>query len=208
LATSLVETASICAGKEQLSRDPDSPVRFDSLAGRVDGVGLFYPAGSIRGRVRLQSTELLTHASMQRREYLDTITVATVDLSDKPEQHHTIVAQGTEQYWQGHPSTVLMPDGKTIFCVWQGRRDGSRAHGAPAGYLKRSDDGGLTWSEELEVPANWLEIGRGHPTIHRLVDPAGLPGCSYSAVMKPARHSCRPCRRTRGKRGPKCGRSG
>jgi hypothetical protein len=160
--------------QKQLSRDPDNPVRFDSLAGNVDGVGLFYPAGSIRGRVRLQSTELLTQAGMQRRKYRNTITVATVDLSDKPEQHHTIVAQGTEQYWQGHPSTVLMPDGKTIFCVWQGRRDGSRAHGAPAGYLKRSDDGGLTWSDELQVPANWLEIGRGHPTIHRLVDPEGV----------------------------------
>lgn len=67
-----------------------------------------------------------------------------------------------------------MPDGKTIFCVWQGRRDGSRAHGAPAGYLKRSDDGGLTWNEEQDVPANWLEIGRGHPTIHRLVDHEGV----------------------------------
>jgi hypothetical protein len=158
----------------QLSRDQGDPMRFDSLAGKVDGVGLFYPGGSIRGRVRLQSTELLTHEGMQRRMYLDTITLPTVDLSDRPEQHHTIVAQGTERHWQGHPSTVLMPDGKTIFCVWQGRRDGNRAHGAPAGYLKRSDDGGLTWSEELHVPANWLEIGTGHPTIHRLVDPEGV----------------------------------
>ena len=131
-------------------------------------------SGSIRGRIRLQSTELLTQAGLQRRRYRDTLILPTVELSDKPEQHHTIVAQGTEQYWQGHPSTVLMPDGKTIFCVWQGRRDGSRAHGAPVGYLKRSDDGGMTWTEELDVPANWLEIGRGHPTIHRLLDSDGV----------------------------------
>jgi hypothetical protein len=67
-----------------------------------------------------------------------------------------------------------MPDGKTIFCSWQGRQDGTRRHGAPGGLLKRSDDGGLTWSDLLDVPANWREIGRGHPTIHRLVDPKGV----------------------------------
>lgn len=173
LATSLWNQLRFVPGKE-LTLGSGDALRFDSLAGQVDGIGLFYPAGSIRGRVRLQSTEVLTHASMQQRKHLDTITVATVDLSDKPEQHHTIVAQGTEQHWQGHPSTVLMPDGKTIFCVWQGRRDGSRAHGAPAGYLKRSDDGGMTWTEELDVPANWLEIGRGHPTVHRLLDSDGV----------------------------------
>jgi hypothetical protein len=57
-----------------------------------------------------------------------------------------------------------------MFCVWQGRQDGTSRHGAPGGLLKRSDDGGRTWSGLLGVPANWKEIGRGSPTIHRLVD--------------------------------------
>jgi hypothetical protein len=63
-----------------------------------------------------------------------------------------------------------MADGKTMFCSWQGRQDSTREHGAPGGLLKRSDDGGMTWSDLLNVPANWRQIGRGHPTIHRLVD--------------------------------------
>jgi hypothetical protein len=61
-----------------------------------------------------------------------------------------------------------------MFCVWQGRQDGTGRHGAPGGLLKRSNDGGLSWSELLDVPANWMEIGRGSPTIHRLVDAKGV----------------------------------
>lgn len=100
------------------------------------------------------------------------INLPVVDISDQAERH-VFVARGTETEWNGHPATVLMPDGRTIFCVWQGRRDGTRKHGAPAGYLKRSDDGGRTWSDYIDVPSNWLEIGRGAPTIHRLVDQQG-----------------------------------
>jgi hypothetical protein len=100
------------------------------------------------------------------------INLPTVDLSDQTERH-VFLARGTETDWNGHPSTMLMPDGKTLFCAWQGRRDGEREHGAPAGYLKRSDDGGQTWGDYVDVPANWLEIGRGSPTLHRLVDEQG-----------------------------------
>ena len=104
---------------------------------------------------------------------LKQISIPTVDISAQTERH-VIIAQGTETEWQGHPHTLLMPDGKTIFCVWQGRRDGSAKHGGPVGYLKRSNDGGLTWGDYIKVPSNWLETGRGHPTIHRLVDAEGF----------------------------------
>jgi hypothetical protein len=100
------------------------------------------------------------------------ISIPTVNVSSQTERH-VIVTQGTETAWNGHPSTLLMPDGKTIFCVWQGRRGGSSKHGAPAAYMKRSDDGGLTWNDYIKLPANWLEIGRGNPLIHRLVDAQG-----------------------------------
>jgi hypothetical protein len=96
-----------------------------------------------------------------------------VDIS-RETHRHVFVARGTEKEWQGHPHTVLLPDGKTMFCVWQGRRDGTGRHGAPGGLLKRSDDGGLTWSDLIDVPSNWRELGRGSPTIHRLVDASGV----------------------------------
>jgi len=95
--------------------------------------------------------------------------IPTIDISGETDRR-VIISQGTETNWQGHPHTVLLPDGKTMFCVWAGRQDGTGRHGAPGGLLKRSDDGGLTWSGLLDVPANWKDVGRGSPTIHRLVD--------------------------------------
>jgi len=78
-----------------------------------------------------------------------------------------IIAQGDAKIYQGHPTTLLLPDGKTMFCVW------GINHGGPCGPMKRSDDGGLTWSELLPVPDNW-KTTRNCPTIWRLKDPKGV----------------------------------
>ncbi|UKI30818.1 MAG: hypothetical protein L6W00_23505 [Lentisphaeria bacterium] len=43
----------------------------------------------------------------------------------------TIISDGRTTY-QGHPTTVLMPDGKTLFCVW------TIGHGGPCGPLKKA----------------------------------------------------------------------
>jgi BNR repeat-like domain len=92
--------------------------------------------------------------------------IPTVDLSGDTTRQ-VIVAQGTADEYQGHPTTLLMPDRKTIFCVY------SRNHGGPCGPLKRSDDGGLTWSGLLTVPENWPTV-RNCPSIYRLSDPQGV----------------------------------
>jgi hypothetical protein len=78
-----------------------------------------------------------------------------------------VVAQGTPDIYQGHPTTVLLPDGKTMYCVW------TYGHGGSCGPMKRSDDGGLTWSELLPVPENWATT-RNCPAIYRLTDPQGV----------------------------------
>lgn len=60
-----------------------------------------------------------------------------------------------------------MPDGKTMFCVW------THGHGGTAGPLKRSEDGGKSWSGELPVPENWWKV-KNCPAIYRLTDPQGV----------------------------------
>src|SRR5436190_6512554 len=90
----------------------------------------------------------------------------TVDLS-RDAARQVIVAQGTPDLYQGHPTTVLLPDGKTMYCVW------TINHGGPCGPMKRSDDGGLTWSDLLPVPENWKTV-RNCPTIYRLSGPNGI----------------------------------
>jgi hypothetical protein len=90
---------------------------------------------------------------------------ATVDLSGDVARQ-VIVAQGTADVYQGHPTTVLLPDGRTMYCVW------TYNHGGPCGPMKRSEDGGRTWSDLLPVPENW-RTARNCPTIYRLTDPQG-----------------------------------
>lgn len=89
-----------------------------------------------------------------------------VDISQQT-QRHVIVAAGTEQVYQGHPTTLLMPDNQTMFAVW------SVNHGGPAGPMARSDDAGLTWKRlDDELPPGFKKH-RNCPSIYRLVDPHG-----------------------------------
>lgn len=93
------------------------------------------------------------------------VTLKTIDLSGEANpadfKRHVVLAGGVDdEDWQ-HPHMLLMPDGKTLFAVW------TRGHGGTCGPLKRSDDGGLTWSGLLDVPENWHMV-KNCPTIHRL----------------------------------------
>lgn len=89
-----------------------------------------------------------------------------VDISQQT-QRHVIVAAGTEQVYQGHPTTLLMPDGKTMFCVW------SQGHGGPAGPMARSDDAGLTWERLDDQLPPGFKTHRNCPSIYRMVDSQG-----------------------------------
>ena len=52
--------------------------------------------------------------------------------------------------------------------------------------MKKSTDGGLTWSDRLPIPENWatsLEV----PTIHRVIDPQGTKRLILFSGLYPAR---------------------
>jgi hypothetical protein len=90
-----------------------------------------------------------------------------IDISNEPDRH-VIVAAGTEEIYQGHPTTVLMPDGRTMFCVW------TYNHGGPCGPAARSDDGGLTWTRIDELMPAEYATHENCPSIYRLVGPDGV----------------------------------
>jgi hypothetical protein len=80
----------------------------------------------------------------------------------------------------GHPTTVLLEDGRTILCVYP------KGHGKGAIQLQRSTDGGRTWSGRLPVPENWA-TSLETPSIHRVVDAAGKKRLIVWSGMFPAR---------------------
>lgn len=77
----------------------------------------------------------------------------------------TVVDREPGQYL-GHPTTVLLDDGKTIIAVYP------KGHGRGAIVMKRSEDGGLTWGERLPTPHNW-ETSMEVPTIYPAADRQG-----------------------------------
>jgi hypothetical protein len=91
--------------------------------------------------------------------------IPLIDISAETARH-VFIARGTAEQYHCAPTTVLMPDDKTMFAVW------TYEHAGRCGPLKKSTDGGLTWSELLPVPENWSSVWNA-PTIYRLVDPAG-----------------------------------
>jgi hypothetical protein len=85
----------------------------------------------------------------------------------------------------GHPTTVLLEDGRTMLCVYP------KGHGRGAIVYKRSTDGGRTWSDRLPTPASWatsLEV----PTLHRVVDAAGTKRVILWSGLYPARLAISP----------------
>lgn len=80
----------------------------------------------------------------------------------------------------GHPTTVLLEDGKTMLCVYP------KGHGKGGIVYKRSYDGGLTWSDRLPTPKSW-ETSREVPTLHRVIDAKGKKRIIMFSGLYPCR---------------------
>ncbi len=76
-----------------------------------------------------------------------------------------VVAAGTPDNYNGHPTTVLMEDGRTMVCAW------SEGHGGKSAYIGFSYDGGLTWHNSA-APKEWEGL-INCPSLYRLTDKQG-----------------------------------
>ena len=104
--------------------------------------------------------------------------IPVIDLAGQP--HRRVVVDREEGVYLGHPTTLLLEDGRTILCVYP------QGHGRGAILLKRSDDGGRTWSDRLPTPKSW-ETSLETPTLHRVVDAAGRKRIVLFSGLHPVR---------------------
>ena len=105
-------------------------------------------------------------------------TIPIVDLAGETERQ--TVLDREEHVYLGHVTTVLLEDGRTIIAVYP------KNHGNGAIVLRRSTDGGLTWSPRLPVPESWV-TSMEVPTIYRTVSPDGQKHLILFSGMYPIR---------------------
>jgi hypothetical protein len=91
--------------------------------------------------------------------------IPLLDLASQT-RRQVVVDREPGQYL-GHPTTVLLEDGKTMLAVYP------KGHGRGAIVMKRSADGGRTWGPRLPTPATWA-TSKEVPTLYRVVDGKGV----------------------------------
>lgn len=99
---------------------------------------------------------------------LMTMLLACARLSTEPvridldaEAQRQVVVDREAGVYLGHVSTVLLDDGKSILAAYP------KGHGKGPIVLKRSEDGGRTWSGRLPVPESWA-TSLETPTLFRV----------------------------------------
>lgn len=107
----------------------------------------------------------------------------TIPLLDfAAESERQIIVDREPGQYLGHPTTVLLEDGRTIVAVYP------KGHGRGPIIMKRSADGGLIWSGRLPAPNNWA-TSLETPTIHRVIGPDGTKRLILFSGLYPARLS-------------------
>jgi hypothetical protein len=104
--------------------------------------------------------------------------IPVVDLNQ--ETARQVIVDREEGLYLGHPTTVLLEDGKTILIVYP------KGHGKGEIVFKKSTDGGLSWSQRLPVPESWRS-SKEVPTIFRVTDANGTKRLIMFSGLFPAR---------------------
>lgn len=136
----------------------------------------YQPGLSMKQQLFLSLAVLCTMSALAQtpRGY----SIPLIDLAG--ETHRQVIVDREPGQYLGHPTTLLLEDGKTILCVYP------KGHGRGAIVYKRSTDGGLTWSERLPVPENWA-TSKEVPTLHRTIAPDGRKRIIMWSGLYPAR---------------------
>ncbi len=106
--------------------------------------------------------------------------VPLIDLNDQVNMQKIIDQQ--ENTYLGHPSSVMLDDGKTIICVYP------QGHGKGPILMKKSTDQGWTWSDRLPVPESWA-TSLETPIVYRTVDKEGKKRIILWSSLYPTRYA-------------------
>ena len=104
--------------------------------------------------------------------------IPLVDLAE--ETHRQVLVDREPNQYLGHPTTVLLDDQQTIITVYP------KGHGRGAVVMKKSHDGGLTWSDRLPVPENW-STSQEVPTLYPVIDRRGTKRLIMFSGLYPIR---------------------
>lgn len=122
----------------------------------------------------------MERAAVKQDGVKSTGAIRYIDLDDQRDRQ--IVVDRDPSEYLGHPTTVLLEDGRTLIAVYP------IGHGAGQILLKRSTDAGLTWSDRLPVPENW-STSKEVPTIFRVIGAKGERRLILFSGLYPARSS-------------------
>ncbi len=104
--------------------------------------------------------------------------IPLIDLAGQSDRQ--VVVDREQGQYLGHPTTVLLEDGQTMIIVYP------KGHGRGPIVMKRSEDGGRSWSDRLPVPENWA-TSQETPTIHRVIDSEGTKRLILFSGLYPIR---------------------
>ena len=152
------------------------------------------PAGVFRNCLKIEETTPLEPDAKEYKYYAPGVGIVrdgdlklvsrsglrSIDIAGDAARQ-VVVDRESGQYL-GHPTTVLLEDGQTMIAVYP------RGHGSGGIVMKKSPDGGRTWSARLPTPASWA-TSKETPTIHRVVDRSGKKRLILFSGLYPIRMS-------------------